>query len=394
MNFKHLIICCVFIIYATSCDKEENAAISPTAAFTFTKLSRNEISFLNNSTNATSFNWDFGDGKTSMETNPTHLYAGSGKFTVTLEAINDTSSDFQEVEIEIEEVKVQVSTLTELMDPVALAVDKTGNIYVADPQNDMIRKVTKNGIVSTFVDSGLDGPTGIALDNSGSIYVTQTNESILKISGDGQISLLAGGTSGNEDGVGSEAQFRSPMGVVVDNSNDIYVVDRLNHRIRKITQEGVVSTIAGSTLGYEDGLGIEAKFNSPVGIAIDKDGSLYIGDANNAVIRKITTEGVVSTYSGSHWGFKDGTDGLFKNPLGLEVDSYGNVYVADNSNHKIRKISTDGIISTLAGSDKGFKDGDGKEAQFNVPFDIAIDNLGNVYIADYDNSRIRVISEL
>jgi sugar lactone lactonase YvrE len=245
------------------------------------------------------------------------------------------------------------------------------------------------------VNTGLGSPNGIALDNSGNIYVTEgsNGDRISKITSDLQIIRLAGGTTqGRKDGVGAEAQFSEPMGIIVDDSDNIYVTDRLNDLIRKITQDGVVTTIAGSTTGRTDGTGTDAKFNKPVGISIGPDGSMFIGDANNATIRKITPEGVVSTYAGSYWGFQDGANGLFKNPLGLDVDSLGNVYVADNSNHKIRKISTDGIVSTIAGSDKGFKDGSAMEAQFDVPFDIALDNSGNIYVADLNNNRIRVIS--
>ena len=157
-----------------------------------------------------------------------------------------------------------------------------------------------------------------------------------------------------------------------------------NHSIRKITTSGVVSTLAGSTYGYTDGTGTSAQFNSPIGVAVDGAGNVYVADENNHRIRKITTSGVVSTLAGSTSGYTDGTgtSAQFNYPNGVAVDGAGNVYVADLVNHRIRKITASGVVSTLAGSASGYTDGTGTSAQFSYPTGVAVDGAGNVYVAD------------
>ena len=247
-------------------------------------------------------------------------------------------------------------------------------------------------------------------------------------------------TSGYTDGTGTSAQFYYPTGVAVDGAGNVYVADRSNHRIRKITTSGVVSTLAGSTSGYTDGTGTSAKFDYPTGVAVDGAGNVYVADYNNHRIRKITASGVVSTLAGSGTsGYTDGTgtSAKFNYPTGVAVDGAGNVYVADQYNHRIRKITfcsettetitanvcdtytspsgrhtwfgtgiykdtipnaagCDSIltinltviatpivtVSTLAGSTQGYTDGTGTSAQFNYPTGVAVDGAGNVYVAD------------
>ena len=208
-----------------------------------------------------------------------------------------------------------------------------------------------------------------------------------------EVSTLAGSTVGFRDGLGTTAQFNFPSGVALDAGGNVYVADFSNNLIRKITPEGLVSSLAGSTEGFRDGSGTSAQFNSPIGVAVDAAGNVYVADSFNNRIRKITPEGLVSTLAGSTVGFRDGagTSAQFSYPIGVEVDAAGNVYVADYGNHLIRKITPEGLVSTLAGSTVGFRDGSGTSAQFNGPTGVAVDAEGNVYVADESNHLIRRI---
>jgi len=267
------------------------------------------------------------------------------------------------------------------------------------------------GVVSTLAGSGTKGfadgagtaaqfsyPTGVAVDASGNVYLAdQENHRIRKITAGGVVSTLAGsGIDGFADGTGTAAQFRYPTGVAVDASGNVYVADQDNHRIRKITAEGVVSTVAGSgSAGFADGTGAAAQFQYPYGVAVDATGSIYVADLYNHRIRKITAGGVVSTLAGSGIdGFADGTGtaAQFRYPAGVAVDVAGNVYVVDQINNRIRKITAEGVVSTLAGSGtKGFADGTGTAAQFSSPYGVAVDATGSIYVADTNNHCIRKI---
>ena len=299
-------------------------------------------------------------------------------------------------------------TSAKFYNPTGVAVDGAGNVYVADRYNHRIRKITTSGVVSTLAGSGTSGnadgtgtsaqfsyPSGVAVDSAGNVFVAdRNNHRIRKITASGVVSTLAGSTQGYTDGTGTSAKFDSPTGVAVDGAGNVYVADLYNHRIRKITASGVVSTLAGSASGYTDGTGTSAKFKNPTGVAVDGAGNVYVADYNNHGIRKITTSGVVSTLAGIAYGYTDGTgtSAKFKNPYGVAVDGAGNVYVADRDNHRIRKITTSGVVSTLAGSSQGYTDGTGTSAQFAYPFGVAVDGTGNVYVADESNHRIRKIT--
>lgn len=295
--------------------------------------------------------------------------------------------------------------------PLGIHIDADGNINVADTYNHSIRKITPSGWVSTFAGSGsgdsdglrlvakFAGPNGLCTDAAGNIYVVdRLNGKIRKITPAGITSTLAGSSDrGNTDGKGSVARFSFPNGVCADANGNIYVTDADNYRIRKITSEGLVSTLAGSTVGILDGPGASAKFSGGInGICADKNGNIYLADEENFKIRKITPEGVVSTFAGSTFGFADGPGNTAKiwQPRGICIDKNGNLYVADRINQRIRKITPSGVVSTFAGSTEGYTDGPGNIAQFSFPEQIGIDSNDNLYVSDYSfgNYLIRKIT--
>ena len=297
--------------------------------------------------------------------------------------------------------------------PSGIAIDTYGTMYVADQTNNMIRKVTASGVVSTFAGTGLTGsvndiapfasffyPTGTAVDAYGTIYVAdQRNNKIRKITSYGFVTTLAGsGAPGSTDGIAPLASFYYPTGIAVDASGTIYVADQRNNKIRKITPSGVVSTFAGSgSAGFSDGPSLSARFFYPTGIAVDAYGNVYVSDQNSSVIRKITPSGFVTTIAGS--GGLGSTDGIgtaasFAYPTGIAVDASGTIYVADQRNNKIRKITSSGVVTTLAGSGtSGSTDGIGTAASFYYPTGITIDANRNLYIADQRSNKIRKISQ-
>jgi sugar lactone lactonase YvrE len=229
------------------------------------------------------------------------------------------------------------------------------------------------------------------------VYIADSsNNKIRKITPAGVVTTLAGsGVSGSADGAGTAASFNYPSGVAVDSTGNIYVADSNNNKIRKITPAGVVTTLAGSGVSdSEDGTGTTASFAYPRGVAVDKSGNLYVADSSNNKVRKITPAGAVTTLAGSgRKGSRDGTAANFNYPNGVAVDSIGNVYVVDSGNHKIRKVTTAGVVTTLAGSGvEGSEDGTGTAASFYWPTGVAVDSSGNVYVADSNNNLIRKIT--
>ena len=296
--------------------------------------------------------------------------------------------------------------------PWGIAADGSGNVYVADQGNLKIRKITANGIVTTLAGNGTQGatngtgistsfnyPSGVAVDAAGNVYVAdRENSKIRKISAAGIVTTLAGkGTPGATNGTGASASFSLPSGVAVDGSGNVYVADNENCKIRKITATGVVTNLAGNGYnGITDGAGTTASFNNPEGVAVDATGNVYVADTGNHKIRKITPAGAVTTLAGNgSSGTNDGTgtSGRFNNPMGIAVDATGNVYVADSGNHKIRKITLAGAVTTLAGSGApDGNDGYGTAASFSNPRGIAVDISGNIYIGDFENHKIRKIT--
>ncbi len=347
--------------------------------------------------------------------------------------------------------------------PNGLARDSVGNLFVAETGNNTIRKITSAGIVSTFAGvagspgssdgtgstARFNNPTGVAVSSAGNLYVADSiNNTIRKITSAGVVSTFAGsvGSSGSTNGMGSVARFNEPSRVAVDGAGNVFVADTSNNAIRKITQSGLVSTLAGSAdpvPGSDDGTGSNAKFFYPSGVATDATGNVYVADSWNHLIRKVTPAGVVTSPAGGghNFGKADGTGSAarFNHPNGVGVDSAGNIYVTDyndsgtppdSGGHALRKVTPAGVVSTLveglyargdtvdgtgniyaaaghvvlkitpggvvttfAGSgNPGSADGTGGAAQFNLPYDVAVDKLGNVYVADTENYTIRKIT--
>lgn len=296
--------------------------------------------------------------------------------------------------------------------PASVAVDRLGNVYVADPYNHMIRRITPTRTVTTLAgprnhgpldlmkaSDSLSYPQGVTVDPTGNVYVADTiNNRIRTITPKGQVTTLAGTTiSGSADGPGPEASFRYPYGLAVDTFGNVYVADTLNNMIRKITPTGLVTTLAGSPRsGAENGMGTAASFYQPYGVAVDMSGNVYVADGYNNMIRKISPGGEVTTLAGSTTsGSSDGmgTGASFNMPFGVAADASGNVYVADTFNHMIRKISPGGMVTTIAGSTtRGSADGIRTSASFDSPWGVAVDASGNVYVADTGNSAIRKIT--
>jgi sugar lactone lactonase YvrE len=298
--------------------------------------------------------------------------------------------------------------------PYGLAVDSSGNVYVADRASCTIRKIDTVGNVTTLAGSpgarGLvdgqgtaarfTGPRALALDAAGNLYISDYN-AIRKMTPTGAVTTLAGSISaGSTDGVGVSASFNFVCGLAVDASGNVYVVDRGNQTIRRISPLGFVSTIAGSPglAAYADGQGLLARFNQPWGIALLPSGNLVIGEEVNPLVRTLTPSGTVGTLAGtpSGYGAADGSGSLaqFSTPVGLAMDAGGNTYVADYTNHTIRKVTPAGVVTTVAGSagNPGSANGVGSAARFKNPNGVAIDTSGNLYVADYGNSTIRKIT--
>jgi streptogramin lyase len=245
-----------------------------------------------------------------------------------------------------------------------------------------------------------DFPWGVVVDPSGHLFVSEVlNSDLRKITPAGVVSTLAGvaGVNAYLDGTGTGAQFNQPRGVAIDASGNLFVADSSNQRIRIVTPAGVVSTLAGSgASGSADGVGTLASFKNPYGVAVDATGAVYVADHNNHSIRKITPAGVVTTLAGTGVAGSangTGTNASFNNPRGLAIDASGAVYVADYSNHLIRKITPEGVVSTLAGTVmRGSANGVGTLASFNNPSGIALDGSGHLWVADSSNHMIRKIT--
>jgi trimeric autotransporter adhesin len=323
-----------------------------------------------------------------------------------------------------------LATEAQLSMPDGVAVDSAGNLYITDSYNNRIRKITAAGIISTVAGNGtqgysgdgglateaqLYGPSGVAVDSAGNLYIADhVIDRIRKVTIAGMISTVVGNGTGGFSGDGdlaTAARLFLPTGVAVDSADNLYIADTGNNRIRKVTTAGIISTVAGNgTPGSsgDGGLATAAQLDGPSGVAVDSAGNLYIADQGNVAIgdpgsqriRKVTTAGIISTVAGNGTRGFSGDGGLataaqLNLPSGVVVDSEGNLYIADQGNSRIRKVTTAGIISTVAGKGTWGFSGDGglaTAARLFGPNGVAVDSAGNLYIADYLDCRIRKIT--
>jgi len=314
--------------------------------------------------------------------------------------------------------------LASMGDPFSVAADNAGNLYIADSENGRIRKVNAPGVITTIAGNGLfkfsgdngaatranfNRPAGLATDAAGNIYIADTlSNRIRRIATDGSITTVAGngmlGFSG-DGGPATAASLAWPEGsLAIDNSGNLYIPDTGNNRIRRVSPDGTITTFAGRGLAGFSGDGgpvTNAAFNEPAGLALDTAGNLYIVDRWNSRIRRVDSRGVITTFAGGSRAAFGGDGGpataasLFF-PSGIALDSAGNLYIADTSNGRFRKVDTAGIITTVAGTGAsaatGGDGGPATAAGLYLPCAVDVDFLGNIYIADYGASTVRKIA--
>ncbi|WP_285577361.1 immunoglobulin domain-containing protein [Geothrix limicola] len=333
----------------------------------------------------------------------------SGSYTVTVTNPNGTATSTA--------ATLKVDVALPFNTPTGIAADAAGNLYVSDSADHTIWKVSPTRQMTLLAGgSGLPGsndglgglarfntPGGLALDPAGNLLVADTgNHTIRRIAPDGTVTTVAGtaGAPGSADGLGAAARFYAPSGLAVNATGQVYIADSLNHTVRLMATDGTVSTYAGlaGLPGQTDGARASAQFNQPNGLALAADGTLYIADFGNSVIRAISPGGTTSLFSGKYnnRGYLDGsaTTAMFSQPVGLALDAAsGTLYVADSSNHAIRKVSATGTVSLLAGSGTlGNQDGQGSAGLFNLPCGLAVTPGGSLAIADTDNHLLRNVT--
>jgi trimeric autotransporter adhesin len=309
-----------------------------------------------------------------------------------------------------------------LSEPFGVAVDTVGSLYIADTSNHRIRKVDTSGVITTVAGSGTEGfsgdggaatsatlntPMGVALDAAGNLYIADAfNNRIRKVNATGVIRTVAGNGDARFSGdhtAATSASLSAPFGVAVDKVGNFYIADTSNHRVRKVDTSGTITTVAGDgTEGFsgDGGAATRGSLNFPTGVTLDRAGNLFITDQSNHRIRKVNTNGAITTvagngnpgFSGDHASARRASLNL---PIGTAVDVTGTLYIADTSNNRIRKVSADGMVTTVAGNGiGGFSDdgGPATRATLNLPGGVAVDAAGNLYIADTFNNRVRKLN--
>ncbi len=318
-----------------------------------------------------------------------------------------------------------LATVAKLNLPTDIKIDGSGNVYIADFANNRVRKINTAGVISTVAGTGtagfsgdntnataaeLNNPQGLAIDLSGNIFIADAgNQRIRKINSLGIITTVVGnGTSGysGDNVLATSAQLNSPISVAVDNAGNLFISDESNNRIRKVNSSGTITTIAGNgtaSFGGDGGAATAAMLNSPAFIALSSTGDLYVGDFDNNRVRKISfSSGVITTVAGNGTFGSTGDGGAataatLSNPSGVAIDGIGNVYISETGDGKIRKINASGIISPYSGngiSSYGGDNGPATAAELNTPQGLAIDGSNRLYIADEYNNRIRKVTNI
>ena len=311
------------------------------------------------------------------------------------------------------------ATSAQLRSPYGVAVDRQGNVYIADYDSYRVRKISPSGTITAFAGTGMGGSSGdggpatsarlnapiaIAVDGQGNVYIADFNNArVRKVNSSGTISTLAGtgipGFSG-DGGPATSARLYAPHGVAVDGQGNVYIADSYNQRVRKVNPAGTITTIAGTgKQGFsgDGGTATSATMTYPRGVAADAQGNVYFFDSSTRV-RKVTPGGTITTFAGGGSSFGDGgpaTSAQLRSPYGVAVDRQGNVYIADFPDHRLRKVSPGGTITTFAGTGTGGFSGDGGPAilaRLFAPYGVAADGQGNVYIADSQNYRVRKVA--
>ena len=326
------------------------------------------------------------------------------------------------------------ATNAALFGPKAVAVDTTGNLFISDGNNNRVRKVNTNGTITTLAGGGtprpgegdggtatnaaLTSPYGVAVDGNGNLFVADynfchirkvaTNGIITSVAGNGIIDSLSG-----DGGAATNAGLANPTSVALDSVGNLFIADGNNNRIRTVDTNGIITTVAGigssglfGSYSGDKGAATNAALNYPSSVAVDSNGNLFIADYENQRIRKVDTNGIITTVAGNatatnSWGYYiggfSGDGGAATNaelyfPTGIAVDAVGNLYIADQGNNRIRMVDANGTITTVAGNGTFSFSGDGgvaTSAGLNEPAGVALDSVGNLFIADGNNNRIR-----
>ncbi len=306
--------------------------------------------------------------------------------------------------------------------PSGITMDRSGNVYVAEAYNSTVRKISTSGIITTIAGTNVAGyngdgipataaqlksPSDVTVDDSGRIYIADGNNyRVRKIGANDTISTIAGtGVAGfsGDGGAATAAQLGVAMAAVMDSKGNLYISHQSAHNVRKITPTGIISNVAGNgSPGYtgDGGPAVSGTLNFPHGIALDRKGNLYIADIQNNRIRKVDTFGIITTVAGTGVFGYSGDGGAatlanLRHPNGVAVDTNGNIYIADCSSHRIRRVDTFGIITTFAGTGINSFSGDGgpaSAATLSNPVHIYIDSAGHLYVTDFGNDRVRKIT--